>query len=45
MLHDPGSYSPPQRYTDIRLSRGEKEILRRLGHKGRNLARRQVVVA
>ena len=31
MLHDPGSYSPPQRYTDIRLSAQEKEVLRRLG--------------
>ncbi len=31
MLHDPGSYSPPQRYSDIRLAASEKEILRRLG--------------
>jgi hypothetical protein len=31
MLHDPGSYSPPQRYTDIRLTAAEKEVLRRLG--------------
>jgi len=31
MLHDPGSYSPPQRYIDIHLSAAEKEVLRRLG--------------
>ena len=30
MLHDPGSYSPPQRITDIRLKPAEKEVLRRL---------------
>jgi hypothetical protein len=32
MLHDPGSYSPPQRITDIALSAGEKETLRGLAH-------------
>jgi hypothetical protein len=31
MLHDPGSYSPPQRFTDIRLAPQEKDILKRLG--------------
>jgi len=30
MLHDPGSYSPPQRFTDISLAPGEKEVLKRL---------------
>jgi hypothetical protein len=31
MLHDPGSYSPPQRFTEISLAPGEKDVLRRLG--------------
>ena len=31
MLHDPGSYSPPQRFTEISLAPAEKEVLRRLG--------------
>jgi len=31
MLHDPGSYSPPQRFTDIRLAPQEKDVLKRLG--------------
>ncbi|HYW85471.1 MAG TPA: hypothetical protein VFB30_19625 [Spirochaetia bacterium] len=38
MLHDPGSYSPPQRYTDIRLSAAEKEVLRRLGQETASVA-------
>ena len=31
MLHDPGSYTPPRRFTEISLSQPEKEVLRRLG--------------
>ncbi len=31
MLHDPGSYSPPQRFTEISLAPAEREILQRLG--------------
>ena len=31
MLHDPGSNSPPQRFTEISLAPAEKEVLRRLG--------------
>jgi len=31
MLHDPGSYSPPQRYTDIQLTEADRQVLRRLG--------------
>jgi hypothetical protein len=30
MLHDPGSYIPPQRITDISLKKAEKELLRSL---------------
>ena len=30
MLHDPGSYAPPQRFTEIRLKPGEKDVLRSL---------------
>jgi len=30
MLHDPGSYTPPQRFTDIELKPAEKEVLRSL---------------
>jgi hypothetical protein len=31
MLHDPGSYSPPQRFADIRLAPQEKDVLKGLG--------------
>ncbi len=31
MLHDPGSYTPPRRFTDIRLAGAEKDVLKRLG--------------
>ena len=31
MLHDPGSYSPPQDYDEIKLSDKEKDVLRGLG--------------
>lgn len=31
MLHDPGSYSPPQRIVDISLGPEEKDVLKRLG--------------
>jgi hypothetical protein len=30
MLHDPGSYTPPQKITDIHLKPAEKEVLRSL---------------
>jgi hypothetical protein len=30
MLHDPGSYHPPQKIREIRLTDAEKEVLRRL---------------
>ncbi len=30
MLHDPGSYSPPQRYMEITLAAAEKDVLKRL---------------
>jgi hypothetical protein len=31
MLHDPGSYSPPRRFTGIDLAPAEKDVLKRLG--------------
>ena len=31
MLHDPGSYTPPQDYDEIKLSEKEKDVLRSLG--------------
>ena len=31
MLHDPGSYTPPQDYDEIQLSDKEKDVLRSLG--------------
>jgi hypothetical protein len=31
MLHDPGSYTPAQRYAEIVLTPAEKDLLRRLG--------------
>ena len=31
MLHDPGSYAPPQKIREIRLSQAEKDTLRALG--------------
>jgi hypothetical protein len=30
MLHDPGSYSPPQKIREIRLAAQEKDTLRSL---------------
>jgi len=30
MLHDPGSYSPPQRFTEINLTPADKDVLKRL---------------
>jgi hypothetical protein len=30
MLHDPGSYAPPQRFMEIRLKPKEKDVLRAL---------------
>ena len=38
MLHDPGSYSPPQRLTDITLTAAEKETLRVLAQETASLA-------
>ncbi|HVP18325.1 MAG TPA: hypothetical protein VMU36_04960 [Spirochaetia bacterium] len=30
MLHDPGSYSPPQRFTEITLAPAERDVMKRL---------------
>ncbi len=31
MLHDPGSYAPPQKIREITLGQGERDTLRKLG--------------